>query len=156
MTKDLLSPFDPDQIDLVGDDQSGDRLPLGADQKAVEHAHAWGRVSAGEDEDYLIGVGDDHLLIFALRKRGEAGDDPLAGLDQLDGAAPTFGRTGQNPVADDCQIALPAALFQAPTQSADQRSLLGFNRKETRLGVGDQTREGRFFRQVVLRVANAA
>jgi hypothetical protein len=24
------------------------------------------------------------------------------------------------------------------------------------LGVGDQTREGRFFRQVVLRVANAA
>ena len=55
------SPGLPDRL-LLDDDQGGQFIGFGDHEKAVEHAQVWLGIADGEDDQYLVRVGHDHVF----------------------------------------------------------------------------------------------
>ena len=71
-------------------------------------------MSASENEDRLVGIGEQDLLVFTLGPRIKPDDGLLPFIDILDhpGAIPQYRNV--NPVADGHQIPRASSLFQPP------------------------------------------
>jgi hypothetical protein len=118
---------------------------LGHDEEAVEFARAEGGVGDGEDEDDLVGIGDQHLLAVGvqraiLRRHARA-------------------RQGRRRSSTDCTVACAVALIsivtrsptatmaaflprllQPPADAADDRlpAVVGLDGEEAALGFDDE------------------
>ncbi len=113
MPKNLFRFFSPNQIHLVGDNDRGNILLLGDDEKTVEHAHAGGGAGAGEDEYSLIGICQQDLSIEATRTRVHADDSPFTRQNFFDHAR-SFGEDADlDAIPNGDEIAFASALLQA-------------------------------------------
>jgi hypothetical protein len=71
------------EIELGNADDRGQLLKFGENQKTIQHATMGLRVVRRENEQNLVGVGDDHLFHIAGVPR-QAGERPRARFDALD------------------------------------------------------------------------
>ena len=139
------------QVYLVGADDGGDVLHLRADQQPVEHAEAGGRLRAGQDENGLVGVGDDDLFPFrqvavpvpaagapSPGRRGQAGQGPLPLVDLLDEPAAVLGQPDAHPVADGHQVGIQPPPLQPPAHPTDEVPVHSVDGEEAALGLDDQ------------------
>ena len=121
-----------DQVDFVGADDRGDVLPFRADEKAVQHFEVWFGIGAGDNENHLVGVGDDDLFPFAKvalavpaagaasgGQRLEAGERAHALVDQFDDVTAVVERLPLHAVAHGDDGAFAALFFQASANARD-------------------------------------
>ena len=98
----------------------------------------------GEDEDCLVGIGQQNLLVLALGSRVEPDDGLFPFLDFFDHPRAILLHRDTDPVTNGRQVARAWALFQPPAQLANEGALPGLYGEETRLGPDDQTSERGF------------
>ena len=99
----------------------------------------WCRLCAGEDEQRLVGVGEQDLLVDALRPRVKPDDGALAFFDLLDRAGAVGQHRDAHAVAQGGDIALGPASLELAAQLANDQALSGLDGKETGLGLDDQS-----------------
>src|SRR5258706_5203297 len=106
------------------------------------------RMRAGEDEDSLIGICQQHLLILTLRPRIQSDDSLLALFDLFYSSTSICSYGNLNFIAKRCNIAHCPTAFQFAAQLTNNKARSGFHGKETRLGFDDQTMLYVFVRQI--------
>jgi hypothetical protein len=117
-------------------------LLFGDDQEAVEHPQPWARMSAGKHENRLVGVGEQHLLVFTLGPGVQADNGTLTRLNLIDHARAIRQEPDTDAIADRGDIALCLPLFEPPPQLAKHKTLPGLHAEEAGLGLDDQTLHG--------------
>ncbi len=117
------------QVHLIQANPSWNALPLCCHQQPVEHAGIERGILAGEDEDRLIGVGDDHLLLFPHRRPPR--EDPIPRLHLLDDSGSILEFPNPNVVAKGDQVCVLAFLFQPPTELSGDIAFFRRHLKET-------------------------
>jgi hypothetical protein len=77
------------------------------------------RIGAGEHDQHLVEVGDDHVLLPAAARPGLAAREARAPrLDRFDHRVAIREGSDRNPVADDDQVGIAALLLHAAAQAA--------------------------------------
>jgi hypothetical protein len=94
---------------------------------------------AREDEDGLVCVGEQDLLIDALRPRVQTDESTFAFLNRFDHSASIRQYADIDMVTNCSNISAGPALLQLAAQLTNDRTRTSFNSKETRLGLDDQT-----------------
>ena len=127
-------------------------LYLGPDQQPVEHTQMRERFRAGEDEDRLVGVGDDDLLPLGqvatpvpaaevTPTESQPRQRPFPLGDFLDHPAAVFDQADAHPVTDGHQIGVAPLALESPPHPADEITSVSANGEKTALRFDDQTVE---------------
>ena len=107
------------QVHFVGNDKRGDFLLFADDEEAVKHPQAGLGLGTGEDEDGLVGVGDDDLFVFAARGGCHPRKFARARLNRLNQAGAVGQAAEAHPVAHGYEVAAARAALQFSPQPAD-------------------------------------
>ena len=129
----------PDQVDLVGHHHRLNLVVLGHDQEAIDHAHVGDRVGAGEHDQHLVEVRDDHVLFpRSARTRLAAAEASATRLDRLDHCLPVGEHGDRDPVTDHDEVGVASFLLDATAQAAlDERLVIGEDGVEATTGAQD-------------------
>jgi hypothetical protein len=127
MAEQALGLWFLDEIDLIGNYDGWDFLRFGDYKETIQHAQARRRVCAGEDEQSLVRVGEDDLLVEALRAGVAADEGALARLDALDHWLVARGPRDINPIAEADDVAFGAALLETAAEARGHGSGFGLD-----------------------------
>jgi hypothetical protein len=100
---------------------------------------------AGKDEYGLVGIGQQDLLVFALRPgiQADQGAYPILHLLDRTGAIGLY--RDLHAVTDGGNVPEGTALFQPPAQLANNKARPGLHCEETGLGLDDETTVRSFY-----------
>ncbi len=118
-TEDLLDPLRIGEVGLVDDDPHRDALPLGKDNKPVQHPRMRLRVGDREHEHHLVRVGEDHLLGIACMPGGSY-EGPFPGLHRHNRRLVVRQLHNVHAVTHSDDIGAPAPLLELPAHGGDQ------------------------------------
>jgi hypothetical protein len=114
-------------------------LLLGGHEISIQQTEVWLGLAAGENEERLIGIGDENLLPFG--PRGATTQGPQPRLHALDFGRPVRRHTQPDPIAQRDHISLSPAPGEPTRQASANFASGGLDIEESGLGAHDATGE---------------